>query len=136
MATNQSIFRNIWLADDDEDDHLVFEDAINEVLPGVTLIHFFNGEVVLQQLEKERPDILFLDINMPLMDGTSCLKLIREKPQFHRLPIVVYSVSRQPLDITSSYGFGATLYLIKPPSHEKLVMNLKMLLELDWNNPQ
>ena len=78
--------------DDDVDDCELFEDVISEILPAANLTVIPNGDELIKMLTPARkPDILFLDINMPVKDGMDCLIEIRAQRHFSRLPIVVFS---------------------------------------------
>jgi DNA-binding response OmpR family regulator len=134
MESQTSIFRNIWLADDDDDDQVIFEEVLKVVLPGSTLRSFYHCEDLLKQLQFEKPDILFLDINIPPFDGKKCLKVIRNNSLLNGLPIIMYSSSAFPADIASSYAYGATLYITKPSGYELMHATLKALLLLDWSD--
>ena len=136
MEAKHSVFKNIWLVDDDEDDRIVFEEAVKEIIPFTQITTFSNGEALLQLLDLMIPDVIFLDINMPAMDGMECLKLIKEKPGCTKLPIIMFTISKHKLDISACYGYGATLYFIKPPSQRKLVEQLAILFQLNWNDPE
>ena len=131
-----SVFENIWLADDDQDDQLVFENALKEIAPSLLLEKFNNCEQLLLALETRKPDLLFLDINMPGLNGKECLKIIKENPSIKKLPVIVHSGSDYKVDILTSYRYGATLYIIKPKSYREIVKTLEALLVLDWNNPE
>lgn len=136
MDFRSSVFKNIWLVDDDEDDHLVFESALNTVLPLATIKHIYSCSEFLSLLDKETPDLIFLDINLPYMDGKRCLKHIKEQKRFYRLPIAVYSASDYHVDINTMYGYGATLYIIKPLTEKNLLTLLKGVFSLNWDDPQ
>lgn len=136
MELYSSVFKDIWLVDDDEDDQLVFEEALRDVLPHVQPRLISSGDELVELLDYAVPDILFLDINMPGTDGMDCLKQIRDKRGCGRLPVIMYSVSRYHLDITACYGYGATLYLIKPSSQSRLAEQLELLFRLNWNEPE
>jgi len=136
MESKVSIFKNIWLADDDIDDREVFEDAVKQILPSTTVTTFLNGEVLMAALHAGQvPDILFLDINMPCKDGMDCLKEIRAMVQFSRLPIIMFSSSVQPKHVESAYGFGANLYYSKPTTFYELIAGLSNLFRMDWTDP-
>jgi DNA-binding NtrC family response regulator len=135
-AGKHAVFKNIWLVDDDLDDHLVFESAIKEVLPQASLTLFGRCTDLFTQLGIHRPDLLFLDINLTEINGITCLKSFRDIDFLQKIPVVMFTGSNYHVDIMSSYGFGATLYLIKPPSHQKLVNALNRLFELNWDDPQ
>jgi DNA-binding response OmpR family regulator len=125
---------NIWLVDDDETEHVIFKEALNEIYPGIFITHIYNGEDLQKMLLHSQPDILFLDINMP-HDGLSCLKWIREKKRFHKMPVVMYTGSHYYPDILFSYGFGATLCMLKPSDLRTFQNQLRQLFELNWENP-
>jgi CheY-like chemotaxis protein len=134
MEPNPSIFRNIWLCDDDADDHGVFENALKEVLPACLLTSFFSACDLLAGLDHFIPDLIFLDINMPHINGQNCVKLVREKKNYAELPIIIYSGSDYSIDINISYGYGATLYLVKPKKYTTLVSQLTTLFQMDWGS--
>ena len=136
MQTNYPVFHNIWLADDDLDDCEVFRDVLGQLVPTVSLTVISNGEELMNLLTpSNKPDILFLDINMPLKTGLDCLLEIRAQRHFSRLPIVVFSSSIQEKDIIQSYGFGANLYYSKPGSFTKLIEDMGALFQMNWNDP-
>jgi DNA-binding NarL/FixJ family response regulator len=131
-----TVFQNIWLADDDQDDCEIFRDVINQILPGVTLRILPNGEELMNMLTTAvKPDILFLDINMPRKDGLDCLLEIRAQRHFSRLPIIIFSSSKEPRYIDASYGYGANLYYSKPTSFQELIAGLSQLFKMNWNDP-
>ena len=71
---------NILLADDDQDDRILFQDALSEIQIPSSLSFATNGEELIKLLKKNAsnlPDILFLDLNMPLKTGSECLTDIR-----------------------------------------------------------
>ena len=131
-----SVFKNIWLVDDDEDDRIVFEEAVKQITPFTQITTFSDGEALLHLLDFNIPDVIFLDINMPAVDGMECLKQIREKQGCAKLPIIMFTISKHKLDISACYGYGATLYFIKPPSQRQLVEQLAVLFQLNWNDPE
>src|SRR2546423_7243526 len=106
METNNPVFENIWLADDDKIDCELFEDVINQILPSAKVTIIANGEELINLLSPcRKPDILFLDINMPYKDGMDCLIEIRAQRHFSRLPIIVFSSSVQSKFMDASYGY-------------------------------
>jgi CheY-like chemotaxis protein len=136
MEAINSVFKNIWLADDDVDDCELFEDVISEILPDANLTVIPNGDELIKMLTPARkPDILFLDINMPVKDGMDCLIEIRAQRHFSRLPIVVFSSSRESKFVDASYGYGANLYYSKPTSFKQLIDGLSSLFRMNWDDP-
>ena len=136
METGSTIFENIWLADDDKDDRDIFEDAVKQILPNVSITTISGGGELMGLLSAGKvPDILFLDINMPCKNGFDCLKEIRNARQFLKLPIVIFSSSHNHKDIDTSYGYGANLFYSKPSSFSDLIAGLSNLLVMDWSDP-
>lgn len=133
MEVFTSKVKTIWITDDDDDDLIIFRDVIQNISPAIELKEFRNGEELLNALAiLSAPDLLFLDINMPLKDGQQCLEEIKKQRQFAELPIIVYSSSPKPLDIFNSYESGASLYIRKPSSFDEIVLILRKALQLDW----
>jgi DNA-binding response OmpR family regulator len=136
METTIPVFKKIWLADDDKDDCELFEDALKQILPSVSLITIPNGEQLIHMLTPSNtPDMLFLDINMPYKDGMDSLVEIRAQRHFSRLPIVIFSSTKEPKFIHTSYGYGANLFYSKPTSFNELIAGLSNLFKMNWNDP-
>ena len=136
MNSPGPVFENIWLADDDPDDRELFEDVLRQLLPLCRLTSFKDGEELMNALSpSNKPEILFLDINMPKKNGLDCLVEIRAQRHFSRLPIVIFSSARETKFMDSSYGYGANLYFSKPTSFNELIAGLSRLLRMDWNDP-
>ena len=132
----RSTIATIVLADDDPDDHMLFQQAVHEVAPNVIITSFFSGAELIDYLDTRVPDILFVDLHMPRKDGIECLREIRENGRFRKLPIVVYSTSGIEHTINISYGFGANLYFQKTTSFEELKTAIRLILEMPWQDPQ
>src|SRR6476660_5898905 len=90
----------ILLVDDDADDRKTFSDALSDLRMQTNLTLLEDGRNLLEYLEKnKRPDILFLDLNMPYKSGVDCLREIREHNKFDDLSIAIYSTSSTDKDI-------------------------------------
>jgi DNA-binding response OmpR family regulator len=129
-------FENIWLTDDDKDDCELFEDALKQIMPHSSLTIIPNGEVLMNMLTPATtPDMLFLDINMPLRNGMEALLEIRAQRSFSRLPIIIFSSTRESKFVHTSYGYGANLFYSKPTSFNELIAGLGNLFKMNWNDP-
>lgn len=131
----QKDFILITLADDDEDDRMFFTDAfeelkintvVNTVNDGVALMAFLNDT------ESILPNIIFLDLNMPLKSGIECLKEIKNEPKFNDIAIAIYSTSSSEDDIEKTFVLGANIYIKKPNNFEKLKDVLSEVVTLNW----
>ncbi|MDQ3550255.1 MAG: response regulator [Bacteroidota bacterium] len=136
METQVSVFENIWLADDDSDDCELFQDVLKQILPSATITIIPDGDQLMKLLTtNNKPDILFLDINMPGIDGLNCLVNIRSERHFSKLPIVIFSSSTQPKHVDASYGYGANLFYSKPSSLNNLIAGLGNIFKMNWHDP-
>src|SRR5688572_24616394 len=110
MISAQSGTRQILLADDDDDDRLLFLDVLNELPTPVTLSVAHNGELLMEMLDNPPlPNMIFLDLNMPLKNGFECLEEIRRDPRLKELPVIIFSTSSQPSAIDKVFKAGAQL---------------------------
>ena len=136
MYPHATVYKNIWLADDDIDDREIFGEIVHQILPTTMITTFSDGEELLAALYAGGiPDLLFLDINMPCRDGLDCLQEIRTMPAFSKLPIIIFSSSVQPKHIENAYGYGANLYYSKPTIFNEMISGLTRLLAMDWSDP-
>ena len=79
------------------------------------------------------PDIIFLDLNMPILSGFETLQQIREDVRFKDVPVIaIYSTSATTDGINNTFGLGANAYIIKPIAFSDLKKLLKKVIETDW----
>jgi CheY-like chemotaxis protein len=121
---------NILLVDDDSDDQSIFCDAIRSISTKVQCVTAQNGKEALTWLEKAKtlPDIIFLDINMPVMDGRETLKALKASDRFKEIPVTMYSTSANPKEIEKFKSMGAE-YLTKPNEFNALILNITEVLK-------
>jgi CheY-like chemotaxis protein len=82
-------------------------------------------------MEAQRPDVIFLDLNMPCLNGYECLDLIRNSKALFDIPVVIFSTSVNRSDILNTYNKGANLYFPKPYSFNHLVDSLRKLFSME-----
>jgi CheY-like chemotaxis protein len=126
----------ILLVDDDDEEAEVFTAALKTVNENVELIHADDCVDLTESIRRHNPDIVFMDINMPLINGIECLKSIRSSPELKSLPIVMYSTSNNQKNILESFNNNANLYIIKPDSYRGIIIALEKVLKLDWSARQ
>ena len=125
----------ILLIDDDVDDQLYFRDAVIEVNPLIQCKIVSNGREALQQMEiSPPPDLIFLDLNMPIMNGYEFLSSVKKSTRFSEIPVVILTTSKSHVDIEQSKRLGASLFFTKPSNFNALVTKLKDVLSLDFPN--
>ncbi len=125
----------IVLVDDDEDDRMFFADALQEIEIKTELAEFHNGQELLDYLSEpniERPQLIFLDLNMPVMDGFQCLREIRKNPELKDLVVAIYSTSSSERDIEETFVNGANIYINKPNKFEELKKTIGQVVKRNW----
>lgn len=125
----------ILLVDDDEDDREFFADALVGVNLNTQLQQLDNGKSCLDYLMQQvhnLPNLIFLDLNMPIMNGFECLEEIRKNPLLKDLPIAIYSTSSSDDDIERTFLSGANIYIKKPSSFEDLKKSLTQVIKMNW----
>jgi len=122
---------HILLADDDADDRLFFKEAMEEINAD-TLVSFVNdGSQLMYFLNQpgiRLPNIIFLDINMPVKNGMECLKEIRANDRFKDLLVAVYSTSGSDIDVQEAFINGANVYIKKPNNFSDLKASLAKVI--------
>ena len=112
---------HIILTDDDPDDCFIFSSISKEVSEKITTTCLGDCQGLLRYLEQHKPpDIIFLDLNMPIFTGWDCLKQIKSNPNWKHIPVVIYSTASRKEIIDNCYREGASLYLIKPNDSGRL----------------
>lgn len=133
---NTRVQRNIYLADDDHDDRVMFAEALFEIDSTVILTQAQDGQELMEILYKQPeslPDIIFMDINMPKQDGLKCLEEIRnQRGNLKELFVIILSTSSDPLVIDKAFDLGATFYAVKPSTFDDLKAFIKEVLQIDW----
>ena len=87
-----------------------------------------NGAECLLAMEADRPDLLILDVTMPVLDGYRVLEVIRERPETSALPVIMLTAKREDEDVVRSLATGAELHLSKPFEMAELVAAARALL--------
>jgi CheY-like chemotaxis protein len=124
---------HILFSDDDTDDALLFTQAADLMTSPILLSFAEDGEQLMRYLSKEMlPDMIFLDLNMPVKNGIECLKEIRSDKKLDWLPIVIYTTSDNPKDVDACYDLKANLYVVKPTSFEAIIKTLKRIIHMDF----
>lgn len=123
--------------DDDQEDREFFCEALKEIDPSIVCLVAESAKDALDLLQSHMPlpDYIFLDINMPLMDGKQCLKKLKSIPGLQSIPVIMYSTSTNTQEIRECYRLGAIDFLIKPHRYEKLVSDLSSVFAFSRRSP-
>ena len=122
----------VLLADDDEDDCFLFKEALDELPLNTSLLIVNNGLQLMSFLEKanELPDVLFLDMNMPCMNGLECLKQIRIQDLYKELIVIIYTTSYDKDLAKTLKNLGADFYIRKPSEFSTLKIIINKTLQI------
>lgn len=127
----------ILLADDDADDRELFEEALADIQPNAVLTTAQDGEELMFILTNyHKPDLIFLDLNMPRKNGKECLAEIANHPTLKKIPVVIFSTSVNPVDIEETFSLGALLFFRKPNSFEELRRNINEIFSEKLATPR
>ena len=106
----------IFLLDDDLEDTEIFQEVLSFIDPTIQCSTAENGRDALEKLSRVTfiPDLIFLDLNMPRMDGKECLRKLKENLILRNIPVIIYTTSSQSKDIEETMGAGAIKFITKP----------------------
>jgi len=123
-------YQKILLIDDDEDDQEIFLNALQDISLSTSCAVFGNAREALFKLSSQEitPDLIFLDLNMPLMTGQQFLTEIKKEESLSEIPIVVLSTTSHAGTIELSKQLGANYFFTKPDRFEDLIDILESVL--------
>jgi CheY-like chemotaxis protein len=125
--------KQILLIDDDRDDAELFKEALSEINSSIEFTHYEDSKEGLRNLlEKQNrlPDLIFLDINMPIISGWQCLAEFKKTDHLKDIPVIMFTTSSQPREREIAKELGATDFITKPNEYKML----KELLTSVLNN--
>ena len=118
----------ILVADDEQDVVRLIEFRLSK--EGFEIISCGDGQAAVQLAESEKPDLIILDIMMPLMDGMEVLRQVRSHRTTSRIPVIMLTAKTSSLNIDEAWRLGVSDYLVKPFDPEKLVTKAKKALRI------
>ena len=120
-----------FLIDDDDDDQEILRTVIDTVAPTWKCFSAMNGQTALEMLQSQRvvPDIVFLDLNMPLMNGHQFLQEVNKLKILQSVPIIVLTTSADPSTKAAVLELGARLFITKPDKFSDWETALKQVID-------
>jgi len=128
--------RIFFIADDDQDDKELFINALQQIDEHFTYITASDGEEALKKLLDitfQLPEIIFLDLNMPKINGKQCLIKIKENKTLQDIPVIMYSTTADKKEMEEINQLGAAFFLQKPNRFDELCNALEKIVNVKWN---
>lgn len=126
----------LFYVDDDQDDLQIFKEAADAIGEDVCVFEF--ADLMLHTLHNPppAPSIVFIDLNMPTMDGYDVIKQIKMSPDLCHLPLIAYSTTANSTDINRCKMLGVAMFVTKPPTIQGIQKAIKHAVTIDWAQHQ
>lgn len=98
----------------DDERHILRLIQVNLERAGYQVLTAADGREALKKIADERPDLVVLDVMMPVMNGMETLKEIRANPESRNIPVIMLTAKAQDQDVFQGYSHGVDIYLTKP----------------------
>jgi CheY-like chemotaxis protein len=120
----------IFYADDDAEDREIFCEAIQQINPAIKILLSKDGQEALEILSAQEhlPDFIFLDINMPRMNGVECMAKLKSDVHLKNIPVIIYSTTTNSGEVQKLLMLGAEEFMPKVNSFDKLKESLRNVL--------
>ena len=118
--------KRVLVVDDDPDTVALVQAALRR--EGFEVAAAGNGAEGLLAIDACRPDLLILDVTMPIMSGYQVLQVLRDQPETKSIPVIMLTARREDVDVTRSLLGGADLHLSKPFEMRDLVTAARAIL--------
>ena len=108
--------QTVLMIDDDADDQMIFKEVLHEIDPLIICLQHLDAKLALRLLleDNQRPDVIFLDINMPIMNGFEFLEEMMMHERLSSIPVVMYTTSNSNLQQEKAKMLGASDFITKP----------------------
>ncbi len=126
--------KKIIIAEDDEEDVDLFKDVLKDLAVDVHLQVAANGVELIKMLEDAEvsPELIFLDLNMPLKNGMLCLEEIRLNQHWKNIKVIILSTSSHQDQIKAAYDKGADYYMVKLSNYNDFKNAIAASLHKNW----
>ena len=115
----------ILLIDDDEDELWIFTEALKEIDDSIDCLSAISAEQGLKLLHQSLPDFIFLDMNMPVLNGFQLLEVIKRDNRLKEIPVIMYSTGITETFATAAMSKGAFGCIKKENTIDDLAIKLK-----------
>ena len=125
----------VYVVEDDEDDRQLLESIFTDFFDRYELRFFEHGAHLLthltHQFDRQLPDLILLDLAMPVLNGFDTLRYLKNNPDYKRIPTLVLASSRHPNDINRCYELGSNAFITKPRKYYQWIAMIDQL-QANW----
>jgi CheY-like chemotaxis protein len=115
----------VLLVDDDEDNRELVKFVVSRSRLDLELVIAVNGLDAIQYIKIKRPDLILMDMQMPVMDGYEAVSVIKGDPLYSSIPIVAFTAQARPEDIARTRSLGCVEHYTKPMDPEELLNTIQ-----------
>jgi CheY-like chemotaxis protein len=111
----------ILLVEDDEDNRDLVEFVILKSQLNIELVTAENGKEAIDRVQNKKPDLILMDMQMPIMDGYTAVSILKEYPEYNAIPIIALTALARPEDIIRTKSIGCVEHATKPIDPDELI---------------
>jgi len=115
----------VLLVDDDEDNRELVKFVVARSRLDLEVVIAVNGQEAIDSLKTKRPDLILMDMQMPVMDGYAAVSVIKGDPLFRSIPIVAFTAQARPEDFARTRSIGCVEHYTKPMDPEELLNTIQ-----------
>lgn len=115
----------VLLAEDDEDNRELVKFVVARSSLDLELVLAVNGQEAINALKTKRPDLILMDMQMPVMDGYTAVSIIKQDPLYQSIPIIAFTAQARPEDIARTRALGCIEHYTKPMDPEELLNTIE-----------
>lgn len=121
----------VFIVDDGADYRFLLQQVFGRFLPQYPVRFFADGDDLRRHVLTggERPRVILLDLDMPILNGQQTLRFLKQQPVWNRIPVVIMTSSADAGDMETCYEAGASSLLIKPSDFEQMRQNLGLICQ-------